>query len=245
MIERWNQTFKRMLFRLLKSKRRGDNGYLLELSGLVRHYNNKKHRALGMSPAAASEPSNYHAVVQKRLEEVGKLSLAGSRERRLAVGDLVRVVRDAQPFAKGYRDALSADLFTIAEVKTNLPVPMYKLRSQPPGKGGKMTIPHYYKDQLMPADAGAVRLPQHKIVSKRTVTVPHRPPLTARGAAQSASWREVKLKWTGLPPEFDVFMPESLYRRLLRQQRPLEEEEEEEQEEEVDGHDDDDDVINE
>ena len=242
-IERWNQTFKRMLFRFLKSK--DNNAYLLQLPTLVRHYNEKKHRMLGMSPSEACLPKNYRDVLQKRLEYVGGLALAGSGVPQLKEGTLVRIIKEAQPFDKGYKDALSAKLFVVSAVKTNLPVPMYRLSAweeeEEEERGGVKKPGLFYREQLMPAAVGRVRLPPHRIVRRRTVTVPHAPPLTGPSAPQTASWRELFLSWNGLPEKFNVFMPSSLYDYLKRkdgeeEEEGGEEEEKEEKEEEEEEH---------
>ena len=211
-VERWNQTFKRMLFRYLKSKE--DNAYLLQLQTLVRNYNEKTHRMLGMSPHQAARPENYHAVIQKRLEYVGKLALSGSGVRRLKEGALVRIIKEAQPFNKGYKDALSARLFVITGVKTSLPVPMYKLSPLEDDDDDEPVSGFFYREQLMPASTGQVRLPPHRILKKRTVTVPHAPPLTSVTAPQTASWQELLLNWDNLPDKFNVYMPSALYNYL-------------------------------
>ena len=226
LVERFNQTFKRMLFRFLKSKK--DNRYLLELPRLVENYNDKFHRMLGMSPTEAAKPENFRKVIQKRLAYFGDLTMKrnkrdkkGRRRRRpLSVGDLVYLVSDSveSPFRKGYKDSLRSALFVVKSIKSNLIFPMYELEEPDNGdEVRKRSIGFYYRDQLLavPMPPDGVVVPKHEITKTRKRTVVHRPPLTDPTRESSASWKEVFIKWDGVPDRFNGFMPEALYREMM------------------------------
>lgn len=90
---------------------------------LLKLYNNRVHRSIGMTPAAASDPANEPAVF---------LTLYGhpedSVEPRFEVGDWVRIslARD-NPFRKGTDQNWSGEPFEIVRIKPG-PAPRFYLR---------------------------------------------------------------------------------------------------------------------
>ena len=89
-------------------------------------YLKRKHRTIGMSPIEGDLDSNEEKVREAYLK---KYNMAGLKYKKpmLQVGDNVRIWRERKIFARGYDEDFSEEHFKICEVKTNLPVPRYKL----------------------------------------------------------------------------------------------------------------------
>ena len=107
-------------------------------------YLNRKHRTIGMSPMEAELEANEIKVREAFLRKYNKAGLKYKKP-KFGVGDTVRIWSERKTFARGYDEDYSIEHFTITEVKTNLPVPRYKLDDSE----GEAVEGSFFEDELV------------------------------------------------------------------------------------------------
>lgn len=223
-IERFNLSFKRILFSYLKSK--SDNHYLQDLPDLVHIYNSRVHRMIKMSPNEAEKDINQAQLLSTALRRQGKLSLKRANIERvwkkrglkyfLEEGDMVRVAKSIQddPFHKGYKDTFSDDIFMVKKVHRTGFIPLYTLSHGPGEKEGKELDRKKYREQLqlVSPDRHMVSFPPHKISRRRTRKIAHDPPLMGKNKPSFVNRPEVFISWTSFPSgDYDAWMDRKMY----------------------------------
>lgn len=115
-IERWNRTFKNMMFHQFSLQ--GHYKWIDILNQLVDNYNNKKHRTIGMKPKD----------VKKRHEKMlldtvyNNIKLVDFSKQKFKLGDHVRISKSRGVFDKMYRPNWSTEIFTIRKVQLTNPI---------------------------------------------------------------------------------------------------------------------------
>lgn len=116
--ERFIRTLKQMIYKSMAL--RGTWRYVDHLDDLVKLYNNKYHRTIGMKPNQVNGKNskhllstvyNYHRKVMKP---------------KFSIGDFVRVSKPQYIFSKGYHPSWSSELFRIVDINPKDPV-VYRL----------------------------------------------------------------------------------------------------------------------
>jgi len=111
-VERFNRTFKELLFKHMTEK--NTNKWLPLLPQVLNAYNNRKHRTIGMKPSQVNE-SNSGLILEK---------LAPAKKgvfKKFSVGDLVRVSKAKTAFDKGYLGNWTHELFKVKKGKNTVP----------------------------------------------------------------------------------------------------------------------------
>lgn len=117
-VERFNRTLKNMMY--FEFSLRGNYKWIQMLDELIKKYNNKKHRSIGMKPV------NVTRKVEKQLLNTvySHLKIAGPA--KFKVGDHVRISKAKSIFEKGYTPNWSTEIFIVKKVEITNPV-TYKL----------------------------------------------------------------------------------------------------------------------
>lgn len=110
-VERFIRTFKERMYRYFTHKK--TRRYVDVLQQIVESYNNSKHSAIKMIPALVN--SKNAAEVRSNLQHKygDKIPI---REPKYSVGDLVRISRARNIFAKGYEGGWTVELFKISGI---------------------------------------------------------------------------------------------------------------------------------
>ncbi|WP_215898142.1 hypothetical protein, partial [Acinetobacter baumannii] len=118
MVERWNRTIKQKVFRYFTAN--NTLRYIEALEDLTGAYNESKHRSIGMAPADVTRENQFQAWD----ELYGKFPPQKTKP-KYQVGDRVRLAQTRSPFAKGYEQGWTQELFTISKRLPGYP-PAYK-----------------------------------------------------------------------------------------------------------------------
>jgi len=118
-VERFNRTFKGIMWRYLTHKSSGR--YIDVLQHFVSSYNNTYHRSIKMTPSEVN--SQNESAVRKILYPVRNLQIKW----RYQVGQSVRIKETKKVFKKGYEPSWTEEIFTIASLFPSDP-PTYILK---------------------------------------------------------------------------------------------------------------------
>lgn len=135
-VERFQRTLKNWLYREFSAQ--GSYKWLDLLPKLIRKYNNKVHRSIGMKPnqVNANNSKDVHANLTSKKIIVKKP--------KYKLGDSVRISKYKHVFSKGYTPNWTGELFTIAEVKKTQPV-TYILKDE----NGNIIKGGFYEQELL------------------------------------------------------------------------------------------------
>lgn len=142
--ERFNRSLQSLIYKFLVEKK--TKKYIDALPGLVKTYNSRKHRSIGMSPDDAELEQN-HAKVREILGLRHGEALKKRKRPKLKVGDRVRIKEHRlkpKSFRRGYSQQFSSEIYRVREVKLNLPIIMYKVETQE----GRKLSPSFYDSEL-------------------------------------------------------------------------------------------------
>ena len=106
--ERFIRTLKNKIYKYMTSISK--NVYIDKLDDIVNEYNNTYHRTIKMKPIDVKD--NIHNNTDKEVND---------RDPKFKVGDLVRISKYKNIFAKGYTPNWSEEVFMIKEVKNTVP----------------------------------------------------------------------------------------------------------------------------
>jgi len=114
-IERFQRTFKTKLFKYFTNK--NTRRYLDVIDDLLHSYNNTYHRSIKMTPNQVNEEN----------EDLVRSHLYPPKPNKKSkftfnVGDIVRITKSKNPFAKAYEGGWSEELFTIEKRHSSYPV---------------------------------------------------------------------------------------------------------------------------
>ena len=125
-IERFNQSIKNRIYRWMDTNK--TEKYINHLESLLQGYNNAVHSSIGTTPNIAWNDRSKHPQIRERLQKY--YNKFTKKMPRFKVGDVVRIkLLPKSSFSKGYDVQNNQELFEIVNVLTNLPVPMYQIRS--------------------------------------------------------------------------------------------------------------------
>jgi len=118
-VERFNRTLKGWMWKEFGVQ--GNYKWLKLLPELLRRYNSKVHRTIGMGPMDVTVADENRLLTILNNPDIKR------SKNRFSVGDIVRISKHKTMFAKGYTPSWSTELFTIDSVRNTLP-PVYYLR---------------------------------------------------------------------------------------------------------------------
>ena len=121
--ERFNRTLKSKMWRHFTHV--GNYRWLEVLPQLIDSYNKSVHRSIGVAPIDVNE-DNEHELWLKQ-ERTGPQQVTQRNPKPIIkIGDVVRISKYKNPFAKGYLPSWTEEIFTVAEILHTEPV-QYKL----------------------------------------------------------------------------------------------------------------------
>ena len=125
-IERFNQSIKNRMYRWMDSNK--TENYIDSLKSILEGYNNSTHSSIGLPPNIAWSDKSTHPRIREKLQiYYNKFTKI---KPRFKVGDIVRIkLLPKSSFLKGYDVQNNQELFVIHSISTNLPIPMYQIKS--------------------------------------------------------------------------------------------------------------------
>ena len=106
---------------------------------------NRRHRSIKMSPNQAEQEDNQDELFHLHQIKYGKVK---RQKPKYKVGDTVRVALERDRNKRGWHPNFSDDVFTIREIKTNLPVVRYVLTDP---QDGEPITGNWFQDELTEA----------------------------------------------------------------------------------------------
>ena len=179
MVERFNRTLKSRMWRYFTATRQ--DRYLDVLQQLVDSYNNTIHSTTGFKPKDVT-PYNGEKVWRNLYGKPGVTKLP-----KLKVNNLVRIAKEKNVFAKGYRPNWTSEIFKIKRVK-------------------RTKEPSYTLTDLQGEDIlGSFLEPELQAVSEdETQTYKVRKVLRHRGRGRN---KESLVLWEGFPDKYKRWIP--------------------------------------
>lgn len=153
-IERFNRTFKSMMYRMFSLN--GNYNYTKHLAELISLYNNKVHRTIGMKPSEVNAEN-----APSLLAEVYSSKSKRKDRQHFNEGDYVRISKSKTVFTKGYTPNWSTELFKIKSVQKTIPY-TYLLEDL----NGQPIRGAFYKPELQRTDLKNVYLVE-KILKRK------------------------------------------------------------------------------
>lgn len=112
-VERWNRTLKNSMWQQFSLQ--GSYKWLDLLPGLVKDYNDRRHRTIGMPPAKVTP-----AIAKKLLDTVYN-NIKIAKPAKYHVGDRVRINKYKAVFDRGFTPNWSAEVFEIRKIQNTNP----------------------------------------------------------------------------------------------------------------------------
>lgn len=185
-VERFNRTLKSLMFRYMTYKQ--TDRYIDVLPLLVKTYNNRKHRIIGMTPTQAEAPGQTYAI--RRSQEKHYVKIKRSKP-KFEVGQSVRISKFKGHFDRGFTQQFQEEIYRIKSVSTRLPIPTYELETY---DKDETVEGNFYGSELTEVEA-----PEYFIIEK----------IIKRKRDRQTGQRMVLVKWQGYKnaswiPEKDV-----------------------------------------
>ena len=125
-IERFNQTIKNRIYKWMDANK--TEMYINHLDSILEGYNNARHNTTSLSPNVAWSDKSTHPQIREKLQDY--YDKFKKKKPVFKIGDIVRIkLLQKSSFVKGYDVQNNQEYFEIHEVLTNLPIPMYRIRS--------------------------------------------------------------------------------------------------------------------
>ena len=197
MVERANKTLQILIYKYMRHNERWR--YLDALPNLVKTYNRREHRTLGMSPNEAHKKENEIKVRSILMERYMKRKKK-NQPPLLKIGDFVRRHIEPRsrisPDTRSYWMNFSKEIFRIRKINQRMAVPMYYLESC---LSGKDIARAYYRNELQPIG---------KDIFKVEKVLRHR---------QRSGKREVLVKWMGFGSHWNSWIDATAVTRNYEQ----------------------------
>jgi len=142
-VERFNRTIQVIIRKFCTQN--NTKRYLDNLQDLVKTYNFRKHRMIGVSPYEAENNPDVQVMINNLItEREGKYKKA---KLDLQVGDLVRISKSKDKFSRGYNQQSIKEIFKITSIDTSKHVPLYYLKSN---ENDEEIIGGFYRFEITP-----------------------------------------------------------------------------------------------
>lgn len=126
-VERCNRTIQGILYRFLAHYQ--TRVYVNRLQDMMDSYNRRVHRTIHMTPTEAETDVKQDQLLQAHTDRYTQIAQLRKRP-RFSIGDKVLVANISRnSFHRGYEQTFNFEQFEIVEISTNMPVPMYFLKS--------------------------------------------------------------------------------------------------------------------
>lgn len=159
-IERFNRTFQNLIRKFCTEFQ--TNRYIDFLQDIIKSYNLRKHRMIGMSPFEA-EKNPHAALIINNIISKQELQIT-KKKPDLQVGSFVRISKYKNKFSRGYDEQTQNEIFKIKSISNNKRKPLYYL-SDYNGiediKGG------FYRFEITPVNINTFRI--EKILKRKKI----------------------------------------------------------------------------
>ena len=126
-IERFNQSDKNRLYRRMDANK--TEKYIDHLEKILKGYNESVHSSIGTSPNTTWNDKSIHPQIREKLQKY--YDKFTKIKPKFKIGDIVRIkLLPKSSFHKGYDVQNNQELFEIHKISTNLPIPMYQIKSK-------------------------------------------------------------------------------------------------------------------
>lgn len=156
-IERFNRTLKTDMYK--KFSERGSYIWHDILSSLLKGYNERKHRTIGMKPIQVNK-TNESEILQKIKKDL-KPTIDKRPPRQFSIGDEVRLSKYKHVFAKGYLPNWTNEIFIVHRVQPTFPE-TYILKDSK----GNILQGGFYGHEMLKSKVGNVYLVE-KVLKQR------------------------------------------------------------------------------
>ncbi len=185
-VERANRTIQGILYRFLTQNQ--TRTYTYNLQDLIDSYNDRRHRTIKMAPSEAEVIENQQDVLNALNEHYGKIAKK-RKNPKYSVGERVLIANLAtNRFRRGYQQSFNFEQFEIVQVKTNMPIPMYIVKSL---NDDEIVQGGFYAEELQPIKGEVYKV--DSVLRKRKV----------RGRTQ------LFVKWRGFDDTHNSWINES------------------------------------
>lgn len=152
-VERVIRTLKERLYKYFSLN--GSYRWIDILSDVVKDYNNRRHRTIGMKPSDVTK-QNEKQILNSTYNHIKMAA-----RRRYKIGDIVRISKNKNVFAKGYTGNWTTELFKIVKVRITNPA-TYLLEDM----DGRPISGGFYEEELQKTKNPDVYLVE-KVVRRR------------------------------------------------------------------------------
>lgn len=156
-IERFNRTLKTAMYK--EFSMRGAYKWIDILTNLIKNYNNRVHRTIGMKPNLVNK-NNEKSVLNNILRST-KVKAEKKPPSQFLEGDKVRISKYKGVFTKGYLPNWSNEVFEIFRVQPTIPQ-TYLLKTN----NGELVQGGFYGHELLRSKTGDVYLIE-KIIKRK------------------------------------------------------------------------------
>ena len=102
--------------------------YIDSLESLLEGYTTSSRSSIGLPPNVAWNNKSTHPQIREKLQKY--YSKFTKTKPRFKIGDIVRIkLLPKSSFSKGYDIQNNQELFEIHKITSNLPIPMYQIKS--------------------------------------------------------------------------------------------------------------------
>lgn len=122
-IERFNRSLKELMYR--KFTEVGNYKWIGILPALLKEYNERKHRTIGMTPIEVNKRNE--TIVRENINRNRQRYKTVDKKIEFQIGDKVRISKYKKVFAKGYLPNWTNEIFTIHSVQRTIPT-TYKVK---------------------------------------------------------------------------------------------------------------------
>lgn len=183
-IERFNKTLQILIYKYLTQNQ--TSTYIDKLAPLLQAYNVRRHRTIKMTPSDAELNENQNLVLAAHNEHYSKI--VGKRKKaKFKVGQRVLIKSlPSSRFHRSYHKSFNDEQFEISAVKTNMPIPMYILKSL---NDGEIIQGGFYAEEIQPIRGDVYKV--EKVIRRRT----------------QGGRRELYVKWVGFSEAHNSWIP--------------------------------------
>jgi hypothetical protein len=159
-IERFNRTLQRLLYKYMTEYETFK--FIDNLQEIVRSYNTRFHRMIGMTPEEAEnslEASlSINNEIAKREQKIKK------QKTELKPGEHVRIAKQKGIFSRGYDEQAQTEIFKIKHIDNKKQKPLHHLTDY---QGTEDIIGGFYKNEIAPVSTDIFRI--EKILKRKKI----------------------------------------------------------------------------
>lgn len=183
-IERFNRTLQTLIYKFMTENE--THRFIDKFQELVKTYNNRKHRMIGITPAQAEMDHTTHLDINIKQSKYHQTIPV--KKVIFNIGDRVRISKIKGKFGRGYNEQSNQEIFKIYRISTKKPIPLYFLESY---DGNEKIRGGFYGFELTKVSGDVFRI--EKILRRR----------------QRNGETEIFVKWKGFNDTYNSWIKEN------------------------------------